>query len=291
MNEEVFERYQQAGKVAGDILRKGSSIIKKDSSLYEVAETIEKMVIDSGLGVAFPVNISLNNDAAHDTPSPGDERIFSEGDLVKLDLGVHLDGYIADTARTVDLGDNPLLCEASLAARDAAIKKVKAGTTIGELGTVVSAEIESRGFRPIANLTGHGLDQYCLHMGPNVPNIPISGGATLEEGMIIAIEPFATTGSGYVTDSKRIEIFSQCSQRPVRMPAARKIIHEIEGQRGMPFARRHLKTPKPDMALMRLVRDGILHTYPMLSDIQNSLVSQSEHTMIVTEDGCIVTTI
>ena len=195
MNEEVFERYQQAGKVAGDILRKGSSIIKKDSSLYEVAETIEKMVIDSGLGVAFPVNISLNNDAAHDTPSPGDERIFSEGDLVKLDLGVHLDGYIADTARTVDLGDNPLLCEASLAARDAAIKKVKAGTTIGELGTVVSAEIESRGFRPIANLTGHGLDQYCLHMGPNVPNIPISGGATLEEGMIIAIEPFATTGT------------------------------------------------------------------------------------------------
>lgn len=291
MNEEVFERYEQAGKVAGEILRKGSDLIRVEASLFETAEAIEGMVIDSGLGVAFPVNISVNNDAAHDTPSPKDERTFAGGDLVKLDLGAHLDGYIADTARTIDLGDHQLLCEASQAARDAAIKSVRPGILIGEIGAIVSKEIESRGFRPVANLTGHGLDQYCLHMGPNVPNIPMNGGAAIEEGMVIAIEPFASTGSGYVTDSKRIEIFSQYTQRPVRMPTARKIIQEIEPRQGMPFARRHLKTEKPDLSLMRLVHDGILHAYPMLSDIPTSHVSQSEHTMIVTNDGCIVTTL
>ncbi|MDD1728108.1 MAG: type II methionyl aminopeptidase [Methanospirillum sp.] len=290
MNEEIFERYIQAGKAASTILRKGSDLIRPDASLAETADQVEQMIIDAGLGVAFPVNISLNESAAHDTPSPGDERTFNAGDMVKLDLGAHLDGYIADTAMTIDLGDQKQLVEASHAARDAAIALVRPGISIGELGTAVAYEIGSRGFRPIANLTGHGLDQFQLHMGPNVPNIGGVGGAVLEEGMAIAIEPFATTGTGYVSDLKRVEIYSQRLWRPVRMPASRKILSEIEPLQGLPFARRHLKTAKPDFALTRLVREGVLHAYPVLADIPGSYVSQSEHTMIVTSDGCIVTT-
>lgn len=290
MNEEVFDCYIQAGKGASEILRKGSALIRPGVSLAEVGTRVEEMVHEAGLSVAFPVNISLNEAAAHDTPSAGDERVFVPGDLVKLDLGVHLEGYIADTAMTVDLGDHGLLVEASVAARDAAIRLVRPGVTIGELGTAVAQEIGSRGFRPVANLTGHGLDQYCLHMGPNVPNVGGIGGAVLTEGMVIAIEPFATTGSGFVSDQKRVEIFNQRVWRPVRMPAARRILSEIEERKGLPFARRHLKTPKPDLALMRLVREGILHAYPVLADVPGSHVSQSEHTMIVTSDGCVITT-
>ncbi|WP_319579582.1 type II methionyl aminopeptidase [uncultured Methanospirillum sp.] len=290
MKEEIFERYIQAGKVASTILKKGADMIRPDASLAETAAQVEQMIIDAGLGVAFPVNISLNESAAHDTPSPEDDRTFRTGDMVKLDLGAHLDGYIADTALTVDLGDQGLLVEASVAARDAAIARVRPGVAIGELGVAVAAEIGSRGFRPVANLTGHGLDQFRLHMGPNVPNIGGIGGAVLEEGMAIAIEPFATTGTGYVSDLKRVEIFSQQSWKPVRMPASRKILSEIEPRKGLPFARRHLKTPKPDLALLRLVREGVLHSYPVLADIPGSYVSQSEHTMIVTSDGCVVTT-
>lgn len=286
----MLERYTQAGSAASVILRKGSALVRPDASLEEVATSVEQMVIDAGLCVAFPVNISLNEAAAHDTPSQNDERTFRMGDMVKLDLGIHLDGYIADTAMTIDLGDQNLLVEASVAARDAAISRVRPGITIGELGTTVASEIESRGFRPVANLTGHGLDQYRLHMGPNVPNVAGTGGAVLEEGMVIAIEPFATTGTGFVSDQKRIEIFSQRIWRPVRMPASRLILSEIEDRRGLPFAKRHLKTPKPDLALSRLVREGVLHAYPVLADIPGSFVSQSEHTLIITGDGCIVTT-
>ena len=280
----------QAGKVASEILQKGAALIRPGASLVEVACTVEEMVLDAGLGVAFPVNISLNEAAAHDTPSPGDERTFVPGNMVKLDLGVHLDGYIADTAMTIDLGDQSRLVEASQAARDAAISLVKPGVTIGELGTAVAKEIHSRGYRPVANLTGHGLDVYRLHMGPNVPNIPGTGGAVLEEGMVIAIEPFASTGTGFVNDQKRVEIFSQRIWRPVRMPAARKILSEIEERKGLPFARRHLKLQKPDLAITRLVREGVLHPYPVLADVPGSYVSQSEHTLIVTSDGCVVTT-
>jgi methionyl aminopeptidase len=290
VKEEIFDRYMQAGAAAKKILCEGAERIRVGASLLEVAEFVENSILDEGFGIAFPVNISLNEAAAHDTPSPDDTRTFAKGDMVKLDLGVHLDGYIADTACTVDLGDQPLLCEASIAARDAAIAAVRPGVAIGTLGTIVAHEIKSRGFLPVANLTGHGLDQYCLHKGPNVPNIPGSGGAVLEEGMVLAIEPFASTGTGFVHDGRREEIFSQQIRRPVRLPAARKILQEIESRNGMPFARRHVHVKSADLALSRLIHDGIIRSYPVLSDVPGSYVSQAEHTMIVTGDACIVTT-
>lgn len=290
MKEEIFDRYMQAGAAAKKILCEGAERIRVGASLLEVADFVENSILDEGFGIAFPVNISLNEAAAHDTPSPDDTRTFAKGDMVKLDLGVHLDGYIADTACTVDLGDQPLLCEASIAARDAAIAAVRPGVAIGTLGTIVAHEIKSRGFLPVANLTGHGLDQYCLHKGPNVPNIPGSGGAVLEEGMVLAIEPFASTGTGFVHDGRREEIFSQQIRRPVRLPAARKILQEIESRNGMPFARRHVHVKSADLALSRLIHDGIIRSYPVLSDVPGSYVSQAEHTMIVTGDACIVTT-
>lgn len=290
MKEEIFDRYMQAGAAAKKILAAGAGRIQVGASLRDIADFVEGMIQDEGFGIAFPVNISLNESAAHDTPSPDDTRVFAEGDMVKLDIGVHLDGYIADTACTVDLGNQPLLCEASVAARDAAIQAVRPGVAIGTLGGIVAHEIKSRGFVPVANLTGHGLDQYCLHTGPNVPNIPGVGGAVLEEGMVLAIEPFASTGTGFVHDGRREEIFSQIVRRPVRLPAARKVLSEIEGRNGMPFARRHIHVKSADLALARLLKDGIIRSYPVLSDVPGSFVSQAEHTMIVTGDGCIVTT-
>ncbi len=265
-------------------------MITVGQSLLLVAETVEEEVKNTGLGLAFPVNISLNSDAAHDTPSPSDERVFAEGDMVKLDIGVHCDGYIADTAMTVDLGNQPLLVEASLSARDRAIEAVKPGISIGEIGGIVQDEIESRGFKPVSNLTGHGLARYTLHMGPNVPNVRMNGGMQLVPDMVVAIEPFATTGTGHVSDRSRIEIYKQVEKKPVRMPAARRVLQSIGDNHGLPFARRHLPVSKPDLALRTLCREGILYSFPVLGDCAGSYISQSEHTLIVTEDGCIITT-
>jgi methionyl aminopeptidase len=290
MKEEVYESYIQAGRAASDILKTGAGQITVGTALLDVGTMVEDMILDKGFGIAFPVNISLNEAAAHDTPSPEDTRVFQAGDMVKLDLGVHLDGYIADTACTVDLGNHPQLLKSSVIARDEAIKAVKPGIAIGELGSIVSHEIVNCGFKPVANLTGHGLERFCLHMGPNVPNIPMNGGAILEEGMVIAIEPFATTGTGYVHDCARTEIYSQLVNRPVRLPVGRKILNEINERNGMPFARRHLKVKKPELALNHLVHDGIIRSYPVLADAPGSYVSQAEHTMIITNDGCEITT-
>ena len=290
MNDEIFEKYRQAGAIASRILREGARGIRVGESYLDLVESIESRVREEGVSLAFPLNLSLNEDAAHDTASPGDIRVFEKGDVAKLDLGVHIEGYIADTATTVDLGNNSLLLAASEQALDAAIRKVRPGATAGELGAVIQQEIESRGYRPIANLTGHGLDQYVLHRAPTIPNVGINGGIVLEDGMVFAIEPFATTGSGHVGEKSRMEIYSQISHKPVRIPAARAILEMVKDRNGLPFSRRWRKDRKQDIVLPALVRSHTLHVYPVLSDIPGSLVSQHEHTIIVTSDGCVVTT-
>jgi methionyl aminopeptidase len=290
MNDEVFEKYRTAGAIAARILKEGAQGIRVGASYLELVESIEGRVRAEGAELAFPLNLSLNEDAAHDTASPRDDRVFKKGDVAKLDLGVQIDGYIADTATTVDLGNNSLLVDASREALGAAIRAVKPGIAAGMIGAAVQQEIESRGYRPIANLTGHGLDQYVLHRSPTIPNVGTGGGTVLEAGMVFAIEPFATTGSGRVGEKSRMEIYSQISAKPVRIPAGRTILEKVRDRNGLPFSRRWLAERKLDLALPALVRSGTLHVYPVLSDIAGSLVSQHEHTVIVTEDGCIVTT-
>jgi methionyl aminopeptidase len=290
MKDEILDKYREAGLIAAKILRDGAKEIRIGSPYLDIVESVESRVSEEGAALAFPLNLSLNEDAAHDTASPGDTRIFARGDVVKLDLGVQLDGYIADTATTIDLGVNSLLVEASEQALEAAISRIQPGVTVGNLGMAIQSAIESRGYRPISNLTGHGLDRYILHRPPTIPNIGINGGVILEEGMVFAIEPFATTGSGHVTEKTRREIYSQISPKPVRIPAARAILEKIRGRHGLPFARRWLKEKRMDLALPTLIRSQVLHVYPVLSDIPGSLVSQAEHTIIVTADGCIVTT-
>lgn len=290
MKDEELEQYLEAGRIAARILRAGAAMVKPGGSVLEVVDGIEAMILESGAELAFPLNLSFNEDAAHDTASVNDERTFSTGDLIKLDLGVALDGRIADTALSVDLGGHADLVAASAAALDRAITRVRPGVTAGELGAAIQAEIEGRGFLPVANLTGHGLAPYQIHTAPTIPNIGIAGGAVLEEGMVIAIEPFATTGSGRVSDRARTEIYQQIAVKPVRLPSAKRILGEIRERRGMPFSRRWLQQEKLDLALSTLVKSGVLHGYPVLHDVAGSFVSQAEHTLIVTADGCIVTT-
>ncbi|MEG3055893.1 MAG: type II methionyl aminopeptidase [Methanoculleus sp.] len=282
MNDEVYEAYREAGALAKKMLHQGADLVKVGASLLEMVEVTEAMVVEEGADLAFPLNISFNEVAAHDTAMPGDERTFSSGDLVKVDLGVQIDGYIADTALTVDLGDHADLVEASRAALEAAIAVVRPGITTGEIGTIIQATIEEYDYKPVANLTGHGLGHYDLHASPTIPNIAMAGGAVIEEGMVFAIEPFATTGSGRISEGNRVEIYQQIAARPARLPSARRVLKIARPRRGLPFARRWVPGGKVDIGLMNLVQSGILHPFPVLHDVPGSFVSQAEHTLIVT---------
>ncbi|MDE2518615.1 MAG: type II methionyl aminopeptidase [Methanocorpusculum sp.] len=290
MNDTELDSYLEAGRIAKEVLHSCAAEIKPGVLMGDIFDMVVDQTEAKGAMLSFPPNISFNNVAAHDSPSPGDERTFSEGDLIKLDIGTHIDGYIADTAVTINLGNHEKLCEASKAALEAAIKVVKPELVVSEIGAAVEEAITSYGFKPIVNLTGHAVARYDLHHGLSIPNTGLFGSAVLRKDDVIAIEPFATTGSGIVHDTPRAEIYQVVGNSPVRSPTARKIMKKAEEMNGLPFSRRWLNIPKADLALPTLLRQGNLYVYHCLADVPESFVAQFEHTMIVTEDGPLVTT-
>jgi methionyl aminopeptidase len=287
---ENLEKYRQAGRILSEVRGRAAGRVHKGAKLLEVADAIEADIVARGGKPAFPVNISLDVEAAHDTPEPGDTRVF-EDNIVKLDIGVHVDGYIADTAITVDLSGNPDLVKASEKALEEAIKVVKAGVSTADIGTVIEETIDSFGFKPIYNLTGHGLERFVQHAAPSIPNRKMGQGVILQANQVIAIEPFATDGDGIVVEGNYAEIFGLTAVRPVRLPWERDMLKAIQAFDGLPFARRWLADLKrSEKTLDSLMRAGVVHAYPVLLEQADGMVSQAEHTLIVTEDGCEITT-
>ena len=287
---EVIEKYLLAGEILSTVREEAREKIKVGAKLLDVADFVEQRTIELGGFPAFPCNISRNDEAAHATPVAGDETIFGET-VEKLDLGVHIDGFIADSAITVDLtNENAELVKAAEAALYAAIDTVADGVNTAQLGAVIEDTIHEHGFRPIVNLTGHGVGPYLAHVPPSIPNRHIDHGTVLETGDVIAIEPFATDGTGRIADGALTEIYSMVAKKPIRLPAVRKVLNEIETYGTLPFAKRWLNGDKLDYSLMQLEKAGIITSYPVLKEVGGGLVSQAEHTVIVTDDGCEVTT-
>ncbi|GAA0645634.1 type II methionyl aminopeptidase [Salarchaeum japonicum] len=287
---EAYEKYQEAGDILSDVMTEAAALVEPGATHLEVAEFAESEIRERGAKPAFPVNISVNEEASHASPGAGDETEFAEGDVVCLDVGVHVDGHIADAATTVDLGDNRELVEAAEEALDAALDAVEPGVHTGEVGAEVEDVIEAYGFKPIVNLTGHGLEVYDAHTGPNVPNRGVDTGVELQEGDVLAIEPFATTGNGKVSEGQATEIYEVTAEKSVRNRQARQVLDAAAAFDGLPFAARWLDTPRAEMGLRRLEMNDVIRSYPVLKEQEGELVSQAEHTVIVTEDGCERTT-
>jgi methionyl aminopeptidase len=290
LEDEQYEKHREAGRILAQVRDEAAERVEVGASHLELAEWAEGRIRELGGDPAFPVNISIDEEAAHATPSPDDDATVGE-EMVNLDLGVHIDGWLADTAVTVDLSGNAELAEASEEALAAALDVVEAGVSTGEVGAAVEDVIEGYGFNPVVNLTGHGLGHWEQHTSPNIPNRAVSQGATLEAGDVVAIEPFATDGSGKVKEGSDEEIFALEREASVRNRQARQALEQVVDEfKTLPFATRWLDTSRAEMALRRLEQQGVVHGYPVLKEQDGYLVSQKEHTVIVTEDGCEVTT-
>jgi len=290
LDEETVEKYRQAGEALRTVLDEAAEMIEPGVTHLEVAEHAEERIDELADGPAFPVNISVDEEASHSTPARDDETEFGE-EMVCLDVGVHVDGYIADAATTVDLSGTPDLVEAAEEALDVAIDAVAPGVDTGYIGAEIEDVIRGYGYTPVLNLSGHGVAQWDAHTGPSVPNRGIDHGSELQVGDVIAIEPFATDGRGKVSEGGKEEIYGLERERSVRNRQARQVLDEVTEQyRTLPFAARWIDVPRAEMALRRLKQQDVIHGYPVLKEEDGRLVSQAEHTLIVTEDGCEVTT-
>lgn len=288
-----IQKIIKAGRIASQIREYSKEIIRKDLPLLEIAEKIENKIFELGGKPAFPTNLSINDITAHYTP-PYDDETLAHG-LLKVDFGVHVDGWVADTAFSLDLENdnkNKKLIEASEKAVENAIKIIKQGVLTSEVGKEIQEAIESYGFSPIINLSGHEMKQYELHAGITIPNINDRKSIVLKKGLY-AIEPFATSGSGKVYDGKLSEIYALIDNKNVRGLIAREILKFIEGEyQTLPFCSRWIVKKfgtKALFGLKQLEDNRNLHRFPQLVESSHSKVSQAEHTILV-RDKVIVTT-
>lgn len=295
--EDKFEKYRKAGKAAKEVKDFARRFVKPGTPIIDVCEKIEGELLSKGVDLSFPCNVSINNVAAHYSSPPDDKNVIDEHDIVKIDFGTHVDGYIADTAFTVSFGsEHNKLIEASEKALEIAIEMIKPGVETSIIGNKIEETIKGYGFRPIKDLSGHLLDQYVLHSSKIIPNISIPHGTKIEEGEVYALETFATTGSGTVTEAPHAYIFSLMPLRiPLRFKGSRMVLNLVQKEfKTLPFAERWLakKVSKAGLklAIKELTEKGLFRAYNVLSDRKGSFVSQAEHTLIVIEDGCEVIT-
>ncbi len=295
MDKEQIDSYLLAGKINFEALELGSKLIKPGASMISVLDQIEAFIKSKGAELAFPAQISLNSTAAHFCPA-ADDVILNENDVVKLDVGVCVNGYIADAARTFDLsrnGANKELIAASRSALNNALKLIRPGVPIGDIGKEIHETIKAAGFTPIRNLSGHGLGKYMIHSPPSIPNVETGIQSMLRENQVIAIEPFATNGAGLVYEGGTATVFSLVEEKPVRSPIAKQILGDIKKFNGLPFTTRWF-IPKYGVASTQLaLRDlkalGIISSHPPLIEKQKGLVAQFEHSVIVKEKPIVYT--
>lgn len=286
----------EAGKIAARVLQEMREMIEPKARIIKLCTTAEKMIRDYGGRPAFPFNVSINHIAAHSTSPRGDRSEVPEFGLVKLDVGVHVDGWIADTALTVDIdGTLEGFVAATEDALHEAIAMFQPDVKLGDVGKRIEEVIKAYGLRPISNLTGHNIKRNRLHAGKQVPNVQERRTPSIEVGEYYAIEPYATTGTGTVVDSEYVYIFANTGLDEPLEGTAEKLRQFLRKKYGpFPFASRWIGTKSKDIDLMdelkALLKARAIVGYPLQIDKKGRPISQSEHTVFVSEDGPIVLT-
>ncbi|MDM7275181.1 MAG: type II methionyl aminopeptidase [Thermoprotei archaeon] len=291
------DKLKAAGRIAVASREYAVGLVKPGALVLDVCESIERFIVESGGLPAFPCNLSINEVAAHYTPGLGDSSVIPEGAVVKVDIGVHVDGFIVDTAATVDLsGEYGKLLETTVRALEEAVSVVKPYVSLYDIGRVIERAVRDGGFKPIRNLSGHNIGRYIVHAGLSIPNVADRSlyRLRIQPGTLIALEPFATNGKGLVVDGPTINIYSYTGRGPkmgLTSLEAELLDYVSREYRTLPFAARWLRNWKGGdvEGLLKLLHSkGVLHGYPVLIEAGRGVVAQFEHTVLVTESDVIV---
>lgn len=294
----IPEQYARAGRITREVRDWVNGRVAPGMGFVEVCDAIEKEIVARGGRPAFPTGIGVNQVSAHYAPPVGDGSTFRESDLIKIDFGTHIDGYVTDTSTTLSFNpDYEMLMEATKRALEAAIETARRDSRAGEIGRAIQHEATRLGFKTIENLTGHTIERYVVHAGKSIPNVAASNLPSLKKNDVFAIEPFLTlpTAAGYVTDAPTVTIYSVVARKRTGIADLDGLVEAVwEDRKTLPFTPRwyasSIGREKVARALPELVRRRIVRGYPTLVEASGGPVAQFEHTMALEESGLLVLT-
>ncbi len=296
--EEVFQKYRRAGKIVAEARERAKKIVREGMLIIDLCEKVEALIRERGGKPAFPCNVSVNEIAAHFTSPPQDKRTIPENSIVKIDLGAHVDGYIADTATTVCFNSEyENLVETAEKALEKAVEILRPGLSISQFGSTIQGSIKSRGCKPVSNLTGHQVGRYLIHTGKSLPNVPHFSLAKISVGEVYGVEPFVTVpdAAGKVKSGSEACIFRFLKPKSLKNPDAKRLLDHIKKNfHTLPFTERWLQGIMPNnryrAAFSELLSSRSLMAYPVFIEESGKPVAQAEHTVMIVKDGCLVLT-
>lgn len=279
-----LEKLRKVGVVSGAARELGMSLCEPGAKLYDIAQEVEGYIRKHGCGLSFPCNISRNDEAAHYTPSCKDETVLETGDVVKIDCGGMLDGYIGDTAGTVEVGtrDYTELVAAAKKARDTVGEFIGDGVRLCDVGSVIENSVKGSGFKVVENLCGHQIDRWNLHAGFSVPPYDSGDQTVIKSGMTVAIEPFATNGGGYVVNGKWGNIVILSNDKKTGNEGADDFLEYAKKEfPSSPFCARSCDYPDAEKWVRFLLRKGVLSGFNIMKEVDGGMVSQFEYTFYI----------
>jgi methionyl aminopeptidase len=295
---EALEKFRLSGSILRESREEMKKLVHEGMPAIEICEKAESLIREKGGKPAFPCNVSINEVAAHYTSPPNDKLTIPEKAVVKVDMGVHVDGYVTDTAFTACF--NPEYNGMQSAAEQAlvaAIENIHGDMATSQIGSIIERTIKNRGFKPISNLTGHSVGRYLIHAGTSIPNVTQLSFDKVKAGEIYAIEPFVTLpeAAGRIENSPQVTIFRLIKAKSLKNPNTKRLMKYIEDNfRTLPFAERWLRgavpTDKHREAFKELLKCKAVMGYPVFTEISRKPVTQAEHTLLIKEDGCEVLT-
>jgi len=297
-DKEELEKFRLSGKILRETREEMKSYVQENMLIIDVCEKAEGLIRKKGGKPAFPCNVSINEVAAHYTSPPNDTSRIPAGSIVKVDIGVQVDGYVTDTAFTAAFNpEGKSMANTAELALKTAIENIHGDMTLGKIGTLIETTIKNRGFKPINNLTGHSVGRYLIHAGTSIPNVSQVSFQKIHTGEIYAIEPFVTTPDaiGHVEDSPQTTIYRLLKTKNTKNPHAKKLLKHIETNfHTLPFAERWLinvVTPQHHKeAFKELLTTKAIMSYPVFVEESKKPVAQAEHTVQIKEDSCEVLT-
>lgn len=298
VTEEDLQKHRQACKIAREVREEIRRTVEEGMPIINICEKAETLIRAKGGKPAFPCNVSVNEVAAHYTSPPRDKQIIPEEGIIKVDIGVHVDGFIADTATSICF--NPEYVDMVHTAEEAlqkAVEIIRPGLSMNRFGSAIQKVIKMRGFKPISNLTGHLIRRYLIHAGKSLPNVFNWSTSRVKEGEIYGVEPFVTVNNavGRVENLREAYIFRYSKHKNLKIPYAKEILKYIKQNfRTLPFTERWLVkfalSSRYRIAFSELLSSKALISYPVFVEASRNLVTQAEHTIMVVKDGCVVLT-
>lgn len=294
---EEIAKIMEAGKIVKAAREAAPKLVSEGTRLIDICEGVEESIRRLGGKPAFPCNVSIDEIGAHYTSPPGDRTVVPPMSLVKVDLGAHIDGYVADSAVTVSVGsEHEEMIGVAQEALAKGIQAVRVNGQISDVGAVVEKHIKSMGFKPIRNLTGHQIALYEIHAGTSIPNVNeglAAGGGRFQPWSIYALEPFVTLpdARGLIQEGRLGNILNLQKLKKPKDDGQRALFDYVYSNfRTLPFARRWIDG-KPGYACEgAMLKSRALYEYATLVEVSRKPIAQAEHTLLTTDRDVIVIT-